>query len=206
MKKILLSIVFMLTLGAAKSKIKKGAHFTGGSLGISTQKTNADNKNYSLTISPAYGRAIQTNLIVGGEAQFSNSESEGGGVINRSSLYGVGIFIRKYKELGKGFYLFGQANLSGSIIKSSYSQIFSNNYSDRGFAIVTTFYPGVSYAINNKLHLECGLNNILSIGYSENKRQYSNSSGPFKTKNFGLASNLSNFAGLTVGVRFLLNR
>jgi hypothetical protein len=212
-KKILLASFIVLTITATvNGQIKKGAIFLGGQISFSgqTHKTSfaPATKNTSITVSPTFGKAVKDNFIVGSDIAYSYSNSEADGNYQKSRGYGVGVFIRKYKELGKGFYLFGQARAGGAYSTNKYnsSQQPINNNTTKGFIIQIAVYPGISYAISNKLQLETGFNDLAFIGYNYSQQTSAGASGPsLTTSAFSIGSSLSNFSGVTVGFRVILN-
>jgi len=210
MKKILLSLLLLFTITLTHAQIKKGAHFLGGSLGIYSEKTFRDTasdlitNNFSFT--PAYGRAIKDNLIFGGDLIIQTGQYES--IYNNEDRksYGAGIFLRKYMELGKKFYLFAEGRLGGYYEKTyAVSPYFSEgNYKREGFTIQAGLYPGVAFAVTNKFHIETGFNNLLYAQYSMTTTDYTGSIYNSQTNRFMIGSSLSGFNGFVVGFRFIL--
>jgi hypothetical protein len=210
MKKVLLSLLVLFTITLTQAQIKKGAHFLGGSLGIYFEKTPRDtatdlvSNNFSFT--PAYGRAIKDNLIFGGDLLIQTSQYES--IYNKEDRksYGAGIFLRKYMELGKKFYLFAEGRLSGYYEKTyAVSLYFSDgNYKRQGYTIQAGLYPGVAFAVTNKFHIETGFNNLLYAQFSKTITDYTGSIYNSETNRFMLGSSLSGFNGFVIGFRFLL--
>ena len=111
---LFLTSTFLLILNV-NAQIKKGSIFLGGNIGGSTQKTLRDrnkvNDQDNLYISPVFGKAIRENLIVGADAGFGLFENNNSGANSmysdsRNRSYGAGIFISKYKPIGKSDFLF----------------------------------------------------------------------------------------------------
>lgn len=210
-KNLLLFVLGFFLTHSSFSQIKKGAHFLGGSLGIQTGKTTssggAELKTHSVTIAPAYGKAIKDNLIVGADISLENGAGEDFGTKQETNGYGGGVFIRKYLPLGKGFYLFGQGRLGVNARKIETSQKLPPSIvvDNREFNTTLSFYPGVSYAINKKIHLETAFNNLAYIQYSHVSSEASNIPGKSKGNSFTLGTNLSNLSSFVLGIRFILN-
>src|SRR5690349_21291248 len=120
MRKSLLLVLIAVSISTISfSQITKGSIFLGGDLGFSTQTSkNPGGKTdqSGFNISPVFGKAVKENLVVGGRLNFAYAHIdnyEGPGSEFKSSTYGVGAFIRKYKPLGKsGFYLFLQGGIN----------------------------------------------------------------------------------------------
>jgi hypothetical protein len=210
MKKILLllSSLFILFV-SAQSQIKKGSHFLGGSLGVTTEKTTQDSgpdlKSNIFFISPAYGRAIKDNLIVGGDLLFQTYESEGTLQRDDRNYYGAGVFARKYQDLGKRFALFAQGRLGGMYerFESKNDMFPQNTFERKGVTVRAAVYPGISYAVTNKFYLETGFNDLIYLQYSNSKTDYATGVDT-KTNRFDVGSSLSNFGGFIVGFRFIV--
>lgn len=207
---LLLASVFFF-LFSAKAQIKKGAHFLGGTVNFSTSKTTSPGgvelKSNSVFLSPAYGQAVKDNLIVGADLTLEVGSGEDVSVKQETNGYGAGVFIRKYLTLGKGFYLFGQGRLGVNARKVENTQRFPPyvNVENRELSATLSFYPGVSYAINKKIHLEMGFNNLGYLQYAHTSSEASNVSGKSKGNSFSIGSNLTNFSNILIGMRFILN-
>ena len=213
-KRILLAVLAVTVAAGGNAQIKKGALLLGGQLSFNSQKNESTAPNaYSTTnnavfISPAFGRAIRENLIAGFDLLYSHGKYQASPNAKQlSDGYGAGFFIRRYKELGKGFYLFGQARVGGMYNQQRYTDLAqpSANASSRGFTAQLGFYPGVSYAVSKKLQVEAGFSNLAALRY-EHTRQTPAGNNPVYTSNaFSFSSSLSSFAGPSIGFQVLLN-
>lgn len=193
------------------AQIKKGAYLLGGDIGFykqtSQQSGNTTNTGTSFTFSPVFGKAIKENVVLGMDLTYNYFKNDVPGNYNAANnSFGAGIFLRKYKPLGKGFYLFGQARTAaeyGTSKSINFSQQYPNSNS-KGFSITAGIYPGISYAVSDKLQIETGFNNLIYLQYSYNKASATGSNDIVR-QNFSLGSSLSGTAGLTIGFRILLN-
>jgi hypothetical protein len=212
-KKILLAaFIGLIVATQSNAQIKKGAILLGGQLGFSYSDNNSgvgdDTKTTSFNFSPAVGKAIKENLVIGVDLNFVAGSSKTGSSSQTSpKTYGAGFFARQYKNLGKGFYFFGQgrAGFNYNQTTSTYNNTIppvSQNYT--GYNIGLTVYPGVSYAVSNKFQLEMALNNLAYLQYTHSK-QTETYNPDIKSDNFQLGSSLSSLSGLVIGFRFLLN-
>lgn len=213
MKKSLPLLVILLSASFITSaQIKQGAHLIGGSIGISRSENETDPGNVkfettNFQFSPAYGYAIKKNLIIGGDLVIQTGKNENNNSSQESSGFGAGFFVRKYQPLGKGFYLFGQGRFGvlNTKTESTPGNFPAITTTSKQTSVGITVYPGVSYAVNNKLQLEVGLNDLLFIQYSSGSTETENSPVESNFTNFNVGSNLFSGAGLSVGLRILIN-
>ncbi len=215
MQKRILPAIFIITVTTTvNAQIKKGALLLGGQLSFSSQKSEnaspgqtGSSSNY-FTISPAFGKAVKENLLVGADIAFSHGENQLSAVQEQvSNTYGAGFFIRKYKELGKVFYLFGQARVGGAHGQQVYADLTSPNNAAtvKSLYLQLALYPGVSYTLSRKLQVEAGFNNLALIGYQHTKQTSPNGTN-FSNNTVTASSSLSSFAGPTIGFQVLLNQ
>ncbi|HKO79710.1 MAG TPA: hypothetical protein VJU78_04905 [Chitinophagaceae bacterium] len=75
------------------------------------------------------------------------------------------------------------------------------------FTISVNAYPGISYAVSKKLHLETGFNNLLMVNYFHGKRETGNPVITYKAKGFNVSSSLNNAtSSLYLGFRLLIGK
>jgi len=208
--KILL-VLFLIcsTVFYASAQIKKGAILLGGQLGFSGAKTEyqltpgSSTKNTSFYVSPVFGKAVKDNLVIGADISFGYGRYENENTNEQNNTtYGAGFFIRQYKELGKGFYLFGQGRLGGYYMRQEQTilQPPAGETLQKSYNIQLSFYPGIAYSATRKLQLEAGLNNMVAV-------QYNHSPGPAtKGNSFSLNTSLNSaMSNFTIGFRVFLN-
>jgi hypothetical protein len=112
---------------------------------------------------PVAGIAVKDNIVLGISLLYEHGESKGGvNPIISGGSYGAGAFMRRYLPLSKSFYLLGQTGLN--YLHSEFD-LFSNspniNQSIRSWALSANVFPGISYAVNKKFHLEIAINDLL---------------------------------------------
>jgi len=215
MKILLVPALLVVSGASAIAQIKKGALFLGGQLSFKSSSIKSNDVNTgenvkSFSIMPAAGKAIRENLVLGADVSYQYSEN---GLVNpkitKSNLYGIGFFVRKYRQLGKGFYLFGQARAGGAYSTKEYTDYFPQQpfgTSLHGYDLQLGVYPGVAYAAGRRFQLEAGFNNVGYVNYSHSRATAgSNPAGSHSYDNFSLGSSLSDSGGFTVGFRVLLN-
>lgn len=223
MKKLhTISLVFSLAITfTTTAQVNKGAIFLGGNIGFSHYKidygsSSGDTKTNSILIAPAFGIAVKNNLVAGVTAHIGSSTTKESNTPNsaesRSNSYGAGLFLRKYKAIGKsGFSIFAQGNLGGGYAKSE-NENQSTGYRQeiRITNIGLSVAPGISYAVSRKLQLETGFNNALSLTFSNQKASnYNNNTltTSQKTNGFDISTSLNSFtSSFYLGFRVLLNK
>jgi len=216
MKKIFLPILtaslFIIT---ANAQIKKGSAFLGGDISAFTQKTELENssniKSNGINLSPVFGKFIKDNFVVGGNIGIGISDAESDLIIeSKIRSYSAGAFVRKYRNIGGGgFYIFLQGGLSGSFTKQQTDGPFTSTDDEiNRITIGATAYPGVSFAVSKKLHLETGFNNLISFFYFSEKRDKNNSGlTDYTTTGFSISSSLNNAtSSLYLGFRLLIGK
>jgi hypothetical protein len=222
MKKVILVTIISFSLHSiSEAQISKGSVLLGGGVSIGKLKSDKsipsspDNDQKYLSVNPAVGIAIKENLIFGVQLSYGNSENthlypslelqE-----NDYSTYGGGIFLRQYLVLGKGFYAFGQGDLSYRHQENTNNYISPNvsnssSFKDKGWNIGLNLSPGISYAVNKRFHLEVGFSNLLGFNLSKSRIYYVSNGNQYNQEKtgFGFNTNASNLSGYNVGFRFL---
>lgn len=219
MKKLYALAFTVFVCSVAHAQVKKGDILLGGNLTYFDQSqqqysgnaTPVTSTSRNLSIAPAFGKAIKDNLVLGFDIAYTNGKSgyTGTSSIN-SNGFSAGIFLRKYKLLGNGFFLFGQSRLGGSYTHSSQDEPQGNQptadvYNSYGF--VLQFFPGIAYALNSKWQLEAGLPNFFGVSYSNSKETLSYSNQPdshFNGHSFSLQSSITGSTALSVGLRYFI--
>jgi hypothetical protein len=213
MKRKLLLFLFISVSSSAilQAQISKGDIFLGGSFGVSTYKgdanlTDYDIKGINYNFSPAIGKVIKDNFVFGAELNIAGFDNKHSSAVNHEMFtVGGGVFWRKYFEVLNKFYLFGHGRIAASYAReeSDGSGLFSTS---KGYGISASIYPGLSYAIKKKIHLEMSLNNLVSASFNHRKITYSSGGVAYDSKinEFGIGSNLFSQSGYAIGIRFLL--
>lgn len=210
-KALLVCLPFFFFAAYTNAQIRKGSDLLGGSISFYAEKNKpsngADYQTSNFAFMPSYGKAVKTNLVVGGDLLLSTGNNENDISSYDQHAYGAGVFVRQYKELGKNFYLFIQGRLGASVSKTENRNTLSSfdSYDRKGFTIGVSAYPGIAYAINKRLQLETGLNDLLYAQFGHEKTNYLNSSNETKTNRINAGTALSSFSGFTLGLRVLLN-
>ena len=219
-QKFLLSLVFVCTfIVSAHAQIKKGGTWLGGSIGYSEQKTDydgstSDSKSRTFGISPAIGKVVKDNLVVGFSLNYYNSKIENNNssstIDQKGKGYGGGVFVRQYVPVISRLYIFGQgnANYSSTRINETQRDYYGipTKYKTKGWYSGLSITPGVAVSITKNLQMESGFNNLFNVSYSKNKRSLDSPSAPkTTTSNFSAGVSLENQSALYLGFRWLIN-
>ena len=206
--------IFIFSALFVNAQITKGSLFLGGGIGYGSQKSNTNagtsiSKQNNFFINPAIGVAVKENTIVGGDLNFDTQKREN--IYNdnekyNDNSYGGGIYIRKYLPVAKRFYIFGQGRIGVNYNDGKTSQPVDYRATSKGYDINIGIYPGVSFQLNNKLHLETGFNNLLYAKYGHTKAKTSLPGNETSTTTnlFSAGTSLNGFSSLYVGFRLLL--
>lgn len=215
----LLTVCIISSANHLHAQISKGTALTGISFNYSTSKNESNGGNTSsqsaFGFSPSYGVFIKQNLVIGGDLSISQSKNDTDasvGITNtqKQNWYGASVFARQYKNLGSsGFYLFLQGNVGANLSRAkSYTKTSSSsdvNSESNGFAIQLGIYPGISYAVTPKFHIETGLSNLLYMGYGNLKTEYTNTpSMNYKSNGFNIGANIGQNTQWSIGARLLI--
>jgi hypothetical protein len=219
MKSTITSLLVLITV-ASSAQIKKGSIFLGGDLGFSGGSTKpvenmpvTESKSTGFNISPLVGKAIKDNLIAGVGLYYSSNtlKQTAPNAVNKSTTnyYGGNVWLRKYYDLSKSFYLFLNTSLNVNISDQKTDYNPGPNLSKaKGFGINANIYPGVAYQMRKRFFLEASLNNLVSLNYGrtkyERKDELGNNSS-YISKNYGFSSSIANGTNpLQIGVRWII--
>lgn len=212
--KIVLAFACSIAIAStAHAQIKKGSVLLGGSVSIATQKRDYENpertfKSNAFGFTPAAGKAIRDNLILGVDVQYTYMEQDNDPDYTKSVSIGGGVFLRKYWEVLNRFYIFGQGRLGASHFRTK-APNGAITFDSKGFDIRLSIAPGISYAVSKRVHLESSFSNLLNAGYSHEKAKIIGSSttqNDYKASSFNFSGAFSNETEFALGVRVLLSK
>lgn len=209
--KYTLLTVSLLTLASlAQAQIKKGSVLVGGSIQYINNKTESEIssgklKTKTFEIGPAVGIAIEDNLVLGLDLQYSNSKNND----SETNGYAGNLFLRKYWNINTKFYAFAHASAGyGSIKGESITQPGSTYASkSKGWNVSATLIPGIAYSASSKVMLEATFLPLFNINYNNtdiDTRFDNNNITKYEYKSFNVSSSLTNAQRFSLGVRFLL--
>jgi hypothetical protein len=212
MRKYLLftSIAFTLMVNTLNAQITKGSILLGGNLsfGTSTTKNSSfETDNNIFSINPAIGVAIKENSVLGisfNYFMYTQNNTLSNAYKEDANSYGGGLFYRQYKSLSSKFYLFGDAGANYYTTKMTReSPGLIQNYKSN--SVNLSLYPGITYAVSKRFHLEAALNNLLNINYSSAKTTTMGSAPRTESTNgFSFMTNISSGVPLSLGFRFII--
>lgn len=220
-KFIALAMAGCFVTAYAHAQLQKGSLLFGGSVGFSSSKRSAgfynnwdlDTKTTSISLSPSVAIAVAGNLFVGADLIFSNSKDKYSAAPPQSwqkynsNSYGGGVFVRKYWSIVDKLYIFGQGRLGYEQYKRDVQPYFNPGSYYKGFSVQASLYPGISYAISKKVHLESTFFNLISVAYSRDREYNKPTDAKIQTvKSFSVRSSFDNATVLSVGVKVLLSK
>ncbi len=199
---------------SSNAQINQGTILLGGGISGNSSKSGegpSQTKNSWFSLAPSIGFAVKENKVIGINLFYSHNKY----AYNSSPIkyrttngYGGGVFYRSYLPLAKKFYLFGEGNAYFRYTKQSDEQVFDTKYSNKQTEIGLSVYPGLSYAVNKRFHLEASINNLLSLAYYRTSNESVSPISTTKVKGSGLSysANVSSSSPLTLGFRFVLGK
>lgn len=214
---LILAVIFSFSC-SANAQFSKGSVLLGGQLSFSGYTNNnsyGDQNTHSGNFNISLGKATGENAVMGINlfySPYTNNNYYNGNipvkVAYSNNGYGIGVFYRKYKSLGKEFYLFGEAGVeySGSTESGKNdSAVKVISGSGSGGSIYIT--PGIAYKISKKFFLEITIPDIFLVSF-ENHTTTSQYYYPQTTKNnqftVSTSLNASPLSNLGIGFRLIL--
>lgn len=207
-----LGAIFMLVL--AQAQINEGAVLLGGNISHSKIENinSMSTRTTDWVISPSVGIALRTNLVAGVGLNYSNRKYREPNARQDNDMIGGMLFLRKYIPLGRGFYFFAQGGAGYTHLEDVHttSTTSTSRTTQKTNTIQAHFYPGLSFAINKRIHLEAGLNNLLTVGHSTVRTtRYTSWTGTTtrsKGSSLNFDTNVSGITPVSIGFRFLFNK
>ena len=218
-------VLFISSSLMVNAQFKKNDILLGGQLSYSyssnelTQPNvvfaNNDQKANYGDITISLGKALNENTVVGLDLSYlpssvTNYQSYGPTPLKyQDNGYSVGIFFRKYKSLGKEFFLFGQGSASYNWSDQSGTDSTGlKRISGSTWSAGVDIYPGIAYRISKHFFLEITIPDLFVARYykSNNVNQYGtvNEIQTSKSDQFLISSSLSSNPLNAVGIGFRL--
>jgi len=212
MKQIrLLTIAILLIATTSHAQINKGSFALGGNLSFSTLTSKSESfkqHQTSVWVSPSLITFYKNNQGLGFNLSYSHLDSDPSGT---SNSYGAGVFLRQYKTLGKGFYIFAQEALGYNYSKGSIDSTTSTSFvNSTSHELSISVNPGIAYDLSKRFQLELlFFNNFLSASYEHSKLEMQpNGANAIKLDAFSLGANLtaSQLTSLNIGAKIFFGR
>lgn len=224
---LLTLLLFISSSLIVNAQFKKNDILLGGQLSYSYYSTSFDQPNSSYptsdqktnngNITISLGKAINENTIVGINLSYlpsstTNYQNYGPTLLNyQNNGYGVGIFFRKYKSLGKEFYLFWEESASYNWSNQSGKDSAGlKRISGSSWSTGIDLYPGIAYRISKHFFLELTIPDLFIARYykSNTVNQYGTVSEvqTSKNDNLSISTSLSSdpLNALGIGFRLIL--
>ena len=209
-----LYIFCMMSLFSGKlltAQITKGSVLFGGSLSYSSEKTdnNSNTKIKSTGFAPAFGVAIRENLVAGADLEYYSIDSDYDYLKNEAK--GAGVFLRKYWNIGKKFYAFGQARIGVRWADYIYTdtRYAYMRWNVEEFNTNITLKPGFAFTLSKKVQLETVLLPLFTAQYRKtesNSDTFSSNKQHKENKGFDVNTSFSSNTSFALGIRVLLGK
>ncbi len=218
MKKNYLVVLTGLFLSvSASAQFSKGDRLLGAGLNLSHSKGeyNSGFTPYTTTVNNAgitldLGFASRANKVSGfyisGGYGKSKTEYPAQPTTNSSSENfntSAGFYSRRYKALGKDFFLFAEGRAGVDFGKSNIST--ANNGDQTTIAVRAGIYPGIAYRAGKRFLLDLRFADFASIGYTRNTYKGSGNIKDIQST-FGFSSSLGlgYLSNIGIGARWII--
>jgi len=200
-KQYLLVLTGLIISAVASAQFKKGDRLLGAGLNVSHSKLESNSgftpyttttNNAGLTLDMGFASLENrfSGFYVGGGYGKSKTEYPAQPTTNNSSdnfNTTVGFYTRRYKALGKDFFLFAEGRAGFDYGENHISTV--NNGDQTSIAVRAGIYPGISYRAGKRFLLDLRFADFASIGYTRNTYK-GNSNVQDVQSTFGFSSSL----------------
>ena len=218
MKKSSLLVVAAVGLSvSASAQFSKGDRLLGAGLNLSYSKgeynsgftpytTTANNAGLTLDLGFASRANRVSGFYISGGYGKSKTEYPAQPTTNNSSENfntSAGFYTRRYKALGKDFFIFAEGRAGVDYGKSNISS--SNNGDRTSVAVRAGVYPGISYRAGKRFLLDLRFADFASIGYTRDTFKGSGNIKDVQTS-FGFSSSLGlgYLSNIGIGARWII--
>jgi len=216
-KKYLFVLTGLFLTVSASAQFTKGDRLLGAGLNISHSNfesntgftpftTRSNNVGLNLDLGFASRENRMSGFYIGGGYGKSKTEYPAQPTTNSSNENfnaSAGFFTRRYRPLGKDFFLFAEGRAG---IDFGKSQISNTNTGDQTFVSVKAgIYPGISYRAGKRFLLDLRFADFASIGYTRNTYKGSGNLKDVQTT-FGFSSSLGlgYLSNIGIGARWII--
>ena len=216
-KNYLLALAGLILSVSAGAQFTKGDRLLGAGLNISHSKSetnsgftpyNSSTNNGSLTLDMGFASSANrvSGFYVGGGYGKSKIEYPAQPTSNNSSdnfNTSVGFYTRRYKALGKDFFLFAEGRAGFDYGENHIST--TNNGDQTSIAVRAGIYPGISYRAGKRFLLDLRFADFASIGYTRNTYKGSgNVKDVQSTFGFSSSLGLGYLSNIGIGARWII--
>src|ERR1700712_1257461 len=189
MTRILLTIAIVFSISfAASAQFKKSDVLLGGNLGYGYSSSSnfytsnvpqeTDQRNTNGNFSILAGKALNETTAAGISLSYSPSTSSNyngsyNPVNTKTNYFGVGAFYRKYKNLGKEFFFFGQLNANYYWSNQSGKDTLGTKVlSGSSWGVGASVSPGIAYKISKHFFMELTIPALINVGYGKSNYSF----------------------------------
>ena len=125
----------------------------------------------------------------------------------RNDGYSAGIFYRKYKSLGKEFFVFGEVSASYGWSNTSGKDSIGQEFISGSTSIISAnLYPGIAYRVSKHFFWNSSIPSLIYIGYAKSNTLSKEGSVSRTNKNdqFYISTSLSSNPLTALGIGFRL--
>ena len=220
MTRILLTLtLFISSTLLTKAQFKKNDILLGGQLSYSYNSSNQkyvngptyDNKATTGIFTINFGKALNENTIAGitlSYIPYTMNNYNVDGIIPakyQDNGYAAGIFYRKYKNLGKEFYFFGEVsalyNWSNQSAKDSTGKEIQTGSS---WSAGIHFAPGIAYKVSRHFFMELSFSDLINMGYTKSNSKTPQTNSVYDRLNLSTSLSSGFLSNLGVGFKLVL--
>lgn len=208
-------LLIFLFFPKTHAQFSKGSLLVGGQLAYESYSTNSNGSvqnTHSGNFNVSMGKAISENSLVGINLSYSpfsesnyfqNSVSP---LAYKRNFFGIGIFYRKYRTLGKEFFLFGEAGASYTFSNETGTDSLGvTQLTGSGNGGQIYFMPGIAYKVSKKFFVEITIPNIFLVQFNQTHSNYPMAySGNTKNDQFSISTSLNSNPLFSLGIGFRL--
>jgi hypothetical protein len=211
MNRILLTLCIILISVFANAQFKKGDILLGGNLSFGTGTSSDTVKGNTGNIGISIGKAVNESGVVGVYVGFqatsqNNYYYENLPLDYHSNSYLAGIFYRKYRSLGKNFFLFGQGSAFFAWSTQSGKNVNGvKNLEGSQTGVGVNIFPGFAYRVSKNFFLELSIPNVFYAQYNTAKTTFESvNQNDYKTFSVGTNLGAGFLSDIGVGFRLVL--
>jgi hypothetical protein len=180
-----------------KGSFIAGLNVSGQNYGSIDSSLNWKPGNLKLNFSPYISYAYAKNQTVGAYLLLNNSNGSNFNFGKYNHDFAVGIFTRRYFQITKKVYVYGQGDLQYAFL--------GNRYNNGKFTSTTfnmNLSAGIGYKINNKWLLEAGFNNLVTASFTKtNDRPFNGQASQIKFNEINFR-NVTERNGFHIGLSY----
>jgi hypothetical protein len=216
-KNYLLALTGLILSISAGAQFKKGDRLLGAGLsighsnfesnsGFTPYNTRTNNAGLNLDMGFASRENRFSGFYIGGEYGKSKSEYPAQPTTNNTSENFntmVGFYTRRYKALGKDFFLFAEGRAGFEYGENRITTV--NNGDQTNIAVRAGIYPGISYRAGKRFLLDIRFADFVSVGYTRNTyKGSSNVKDVRSTFGFNSSLGLGYLSNIGIGARWII--